>query len=155
MRKYILKRLGISLIILFFVALIIYSIMRCMPSSYVESLARQMSQKPGAKSYQEWLDQLNKAYGLDVGIVLWRFLVLECSGSDKIQTGNLVFFCAGIMCFHSGICDCNSTWNHFCQKTVQSYRLCSNSNCIDRYFTSQLLLCNNFEVYFLCEIGLV
>lgn len=69
MRKYILKRLGISLIILFFVALIIYSIMRCMPSSYVESLARQMSQKPGAKSYQEWLDQLNKAYGLDVGIV--------------------------------------------------------------------------------------
>ena len=42
MRKYILKRLGISLIILFFVALIIYSIMRCMPSSYVESLARQM-----------------------------------------------------------------------------------------------------------------
>ena len=69
MRKYILKRLGISLIILFFVALIIYSIMRCMPSSYVESLARQMSQKPGAKSYQEWLDQLNKAYGLDVGII--------------------------------------------------------------------------------------
>ncbi len=69
MRKYILKRLGISVVILFFVALIIYSIMRCMPASYVETLARQMSQKPGAKSYEEWLAQLNAAYGLDVGII--------------------------------------------------------------------------------------
>lgn len=69
MVKYILKRLGISVVILFFVALIIYTIMRCMPASYVETLARQMSQKPGAKSYEEWLTQLNAVYGLDSGIV--------------------------------------------------------------------------------------
>lgn len=69
MRKYILKRLLLSVVILLFVALIIYIIMRCMPSSYVENIARQRSNLPGAKSYEEWLTQLNAIYGLDVGIV--------------------------------------------------------------------------------------
>ncbi len=69
MRKYILKRLLLSVVILVFVALIIYTIMRCMPSSYVESIARQRANLPGAKSYSEWLAQLNQIYGLDVGIL--------------------------------------------------------------------------------------
>lgn len=69
MRKFITKRLLQSIIILFFVSFIIYGIMRCMPSSYVETQARALSTKPGAKSYQEWIDQLNEAYGLDVGVV--------------------------------------------------------------------------------------
>jgi peptide/nickel transport system permease protein len=69
MRKFITRRLLQSIIILFFVSFIIYGIMRCMPSSYVETQARQLSTKPGAKTYDEWLDQLNEAYGLDVGVV--------------------------------------------------------------------------------------
>jgi len=68
MRKFILKRLTISVIILFFVALIIYTIMRCMPSSFVERMAREKASLPGGKSYREWLDQLNAAYGLDKSI---------------------------------------------------------------------------------------
>ena len=55
--------------ILFFVTLIIYSIMRCIPTSYVEKIARERASLPGGKSYQEWLTQLNAAYGFDKGIV--------------------------------------------------------------------------------------
>lgn len=69
MKKFVLKRLLISVVILFFVSMIIYGIMRCMPSSFVETKAMELSQKPGAKSYEEWLDQLNASYGLDEGII--------------------------------------------------------------------------------------
>lgn len=69
MRKYVVKRLLLSVVILFFVCFIIYALMRCLPSSYVERMAMELSQKPGAKSYQEWLDQLNAQYHLDRGII--------------------------------------------------------------------------------------
>jgi peptide/nickel transport system permease protein len=69
MRKYILKRLLISVVLLFFVSLIIYTIMRLIPTSYVESQARMLSMRPNSKPYSEWLAQLNQAYGLDIGIV--------------------------------------------------------------------------------------
>lgn len=68
MRTYIIKRLLLSIVILFFVALVIYSIMRSIPTSYVEKIARERSSLPGAKSYTEWLAQLNSLYGLDSGI---------------------------------------------------------------------------------------
>lgn len=68
MRKFIIRRLAISVVILFFVALIIYTIMRCMPSSFVENMAREKASLPGGKSYREWLQQLNESYGLDKGI---------------------------------------------------------------------------------------
>ena len=67
MRKYLVKRLLLSVVILFFVTFIIYLLMRCMPSSYVENMARQLSQAPGSKPYEEWLAQLNAQYGLDLG----------------------------------------------------------------------------------------
>ena len=69
MRNYIIKRLLLSVVILLFVALIIYTIMRSIPTSYVESIARQRATLPGSKSYTEWLEQLNKIYNLDVGIL--------------------------------------------------------------------------------------
>ena len=37
MRKYLVKRLLLSVVILFFVTFIIYLLMRCMPSSYAVS----------------------------------------------------------------------------------------------------------------------
>ena len=77
MRKYIAKRLGISFIILLFVIFIIYVLMRCLPSSYVETMAIQLSQAPGAKPYEEWVEQLNAQYGLDVNIVTGYFIQLK------------------------------------------------------------------------------
>ena len=75
MWKFILKRLIYSVIILFFVALIVYTIMRCIPTSYVERLARGRASMPGSKSYTEWLAQLNAIYHMDVGIprgfIMW------------------------------------------------------------------------------------
>jgi len=53
--------------------MIIYAIMRCLPSSYVENMARELSTRPGSKSYSEWLAQLNAMYGLDVGIIKGYF----------------------------------------------------------------------------------
>lgn len=77
MTRYILKRLGISVIILLFVVFIIYVLMRCLPASYVENMALQLSQAPGAKPYEEWVRQLNAQYGLDVGIIKGYFIQLK------------------------------------------------------------------------------
>ncbi len=69
MKRFLIKRLLLSVVILFFVSMIIYSIMRAMPTSYVENKARQMASLPGAKSYEDWLEQLEESYGLNKGIV--------------------------------------------------------------------------------------
>ncbi len=73
MPKYILKRLLISAVLLFFVAFIIYALMRCLPTSYIETIARQKSQQPGSKSYEEWMAQLSASYGMDKGILAGYF----------------------------------------------------------------------------------
>lgn len=74
MRRFILKRLAISVGILICVSFVIYALMRCLPASYVENMAMQLSAAPGAKPYEEWLEQLNAAYGLDKGIVAGYFV---------------------------------------------------------------------------------
>ena len=68
-RKYILKRLLQSVIILFFVAFIIYALMRCLPTSFIEAAARQKSMQPGSKSYEEWMEQLTVMYNMDGSII--------------------------------------------------------------------------------------
>lgn len=73
MRKYIVKRLLISVMILFFVAFIIYVLMRCLPTSYIENMARQKSMQPNSKSYEEWMAQLTQMYNMDKGIVVGFF----------------------------------------------------------------------------------
>lgn len=69
MFKFIIRRLVLAVFIVFFGALIVYSIMRCMPTTFVERMARQLSSLPGAKSYKELLNQLNVQYGFDSGII--------------------------------------------------------------------------------------
>ncbi len=69
MRQFIIRRILWSFVILFFVAVIIYVIMRSLPTSYVEAIARERANLPGSKSYGEWLAQLNQIYGLDLGLV--------------------------------------------------------------------------------------
>ena len=72
-RKYIVKRILISIVILFFVAFIIYALMRCLPASYIENMARQKSMQPGSKSFDEWMEQLTAMYNMDKGIVYGFF----------------------------------------------------------------------------------
>ena len=67
-RKYIVKRILISIVILFFVAFIIYALMRCLPTSYIENMARQKSMQPGSKSFEDWMEQLTAMYNMDKGI---------------------------------------------------------------------------------------
>ena len=77
MFKYTVKRLLYSAIILFFVMFIIYALMYNMPTSYVETKARELASRPGAtKSYAEWLADLNAQYGMDKGVVGGYFIWL-------------------------------------------------------------------------------
>ena len=69
MPKYILKRVLQSVLILLLVGLIIYGLLRCLPTSYIENMARQLSTQPGSKSFEEWMQQLEASYGLDKGII--------------------------------------------------------------------------------------
>lgn len=70
MLKFILKRLGISVIILIFATFIIYVLECSLPTSYVERTARELATKPGStKSAQQWIDELNAQYGMDKGII--------------------------------------------------------------------------------------
>lgn len=70
MTKFIIKRLLLSVFILFFVMFLVYAIMYSMPTSYVEKTARELAQKPGSqKSAEQWLEELNAQYGMDKGVV--------------------------------------------------------------------------------------
>ena len=69
MRKYIIKRLLISVIILFLVTFIIYVLMRSLPTSYLERVAREKSMQPNSKSFEEWMEQLRATYSMDKGII--------------------------------------------------------------------------------------
>lgn len=83
MRKFIIKRILISIVILFFVAFIIYALMRCLPTSYIESVARQKSMQPNSKSFEEWMEQLEAMYNMDKGIIPGFF-----SWLGNMLTGN-------------------------------------------------------------------
>ncbi len=70
MRNFIIRRLTLGLFITFFGALVVYTVVRSLPTSYVETIARQRANSPlSNKTYQEWLDQLNAVYKLNVGII--------------------------------------------------------------------------------------
>ncbi len=75
MWKFIVKRLITGAFIVLAGAFVVYAVIRCLPTSYVEAVARQRASNPtSTKTYQEWLFQLNAVYGLDKGI-LHGFLV--------------------------------------------------------------------------------
>ncbi|MBO5767924.1 MAG: diguanylate cyclase, partial [Clostridia bacterium] len=70
MTKFIIKRLLMCTVILFFVMLIVYLIMYSLPSSYVETMARELAAKPGSqKSADQWIAELNAQYGMDKGVI--------------------------------------------------------------------------------------
>ncbi|NLF28915.1 MAG: ABC transporter permease [Clostridiales bacterium] len=69
MRKFLIRRVALAALIVFFGALIVYAVIRSLPTTYVEAIARQRSNLPGSKSYAELLEQLNAVYGLDKAIL--------------------------------------------------------------------------------------
>lgn len=68
MFKYILKRIGISLLILLGVSFILYALLRCMPTDFVEQKILQFSAS-GNNVTDEFIQQMYKTYGLDGNIV--------------------------------------------------------------------------------------
>jgi len=86
-KKYILKRILLSVILLLFIAMIVYGIMRCIPTSFVEKKAMERSQLPGSKSYAEWLAQLNEFYGMEgdvfTGFAKWLGRVVQGDFGDS------------------------------------------------------------------------
>jgi peptide/nickel transport system permease protein len=84
MTKFIIKRLLISIVILFFVMLIVYTLMYCMPTKYTETMARQLAKGQGAtKSYKEWLQILNAQYGMDKGLIPGFFTWLKSAATGN------------------------------------------------------------------------
>ena len=70
MKNFIIRRTILGLFIIFFGAMISYSVIRSLPTSYVEGIARQRASNPlSMKTYQEWLGELNANYGLDKPII--------------------------------------------------------------------------------------
>ena len=68
MWKFIVRRISLALVIILCGSFIIYGVMRCMPTSFVEGLARQRaaaSATTGGASYEEWLEKLNEAYHMN------------------------------------------------------------------------------------------
>lgn len=64
MLKYILKRLGLSILILLGVSLIIYTLIRCMPVSFIDGKIAQLNQG-GATIDEKVVDTMKKLYGLE------------------------------------------------------------------------------------------
>ena len=70
MKNFIIRRTILGLFIIFFGAMISYTVIRSLPTSYVEGIARQRASNPlSMKTYQEWLGELNANYGLDKPII--------------------------------------------------------------------------------------
>lgn len=67
MLKYILKRLGVSFLILLGVSFLLYALLRCMPVDFIQNKVNTISAVESVP--QEFIDQMYKTYGLDVGIV--------------------------------------------------------------------------------------
>lgn len=68
MSKFIIRRIILAVIIIIFGAFVVYAVIRSLPSSYVENIARQRATMPNSKSYTEWLVQLNALFRLDTDV---------------------------------------------------------------------------------------
>ena len=76
MFKYILKRIGISLLILLGVSIILYTLLRCMPMDVVKQKIIDIT-ATGAQVSEEQIDLLYKTYGLDGSILEGYFRWLK------------------------------------------------------------------------------
>lgn len=68
MFKYIIKRILISILILLGVSFVLYALLRCMPTDFVEQKILNLYQA-GATTSDEFIEQMYKTYGLDGTII--------------------------------------------------------------------------------------
>lgn len=68
MFKYILKRIGISILILLGVSFILYALLRCMPTDFIRQRIDALSTS-GVTVTEEFVQQMYKTYGLDGNII--------------------------------------------------------------------------------------
>ncbi len=89
MRRFLIRRIILGIFIIIFGSLIVYAVVRSLPTSYVENIARQRSMQPNSKSYTEWLEQLNTYYGMDKsipeGFVTWMGQAIQGEFGDSWQ----------------------------------------------------------------------
>lgn len=86
MFKYILKRIGISLLILLGVSFILYALLRCMPTDFVDGKILQFQQSTPEGITEEFKQQLYKTYGLDGTIIEGYFNWLK--NVARLEFGN-------------------------------------------------------------------
>lgn len=79
MKQYIIRRVLISILVLFGVSVLLYTLIRMMPGDYVQSVTAG-----NPKITQEMKDNMRRNYGLDTGIVEGYFQWM-----GKALTGNL------------------------------------------------------------------
>ena len=169
MRKYILKRLLQSVVILFFVAFIIYALMRCLPTSYIEAMARQKSMQAGSKSFEEWMEQLTVMYNMDGSIVSGYFKWL-----GQMLTGNFgdswrwtvpvlqkfndtvwLSFVMGLISFIFELLIAIPSGHYCCYKTVFQDGLCRFRHRAGGHLAADVLLCVAAEARVLGKAGMV
>ena len=116
MLKYILKRIIISIFLLLGVSVILYVLLRCMPTDFVEQRILTLVQN-GTEVSEEFIQQMYHTYGLDgnifVGYLTWlgnvfrgdfgnsfisqRPVLSEIFSADRIGTSFFVAFIAVII----------------------------------------------------------
>ena len=70
MWKFLVRRILLGIMIIIFGAFITYAVIRCLPASYMEKMARQLSAgSQGRVKWQDMLEVLNKQYGMDGSII--------------------------------------------------------------------------------------
>lgn len=94
MFKYILKRLGISLLILLGVSFILYALLRAMPTDFIRNKIVALTQS-GADVQEELIQTMYKAYGLDgtpiQGYFRWLWNVMHLDfGKSFINKGEVL-----------------------------------------------------------------
>ncbi|MCQ2399587.1 MAG: diguanylate cyclase, partial [Clostridia bacterium] len=68
MFKYILKRIGVSILILLGVSFVLYALLRCMPTDFVEAKILALNTL-GETVSDEFIQNMYRTYGLDCGII--------------------------------------------------------------------------------------
>lgn len=74
MTKFLIRRILLGILIVILGALVVYTVIRCLPASYLEKVARaHAAGSQGRVTWQEMLAKLEKEYGMDKGILVGYF----------------------------------------------------------------------------------
>lgn len=88
MWKFLIRRLLLGILIVVLGAFVVFTVIRCLPTSYMEKMARQFaSATQGRVTYEEMLKKLNEEYGMEgnilVGFGKWAFKAVQGDFGDS------------------------------------------------------------------------